>query len=326
MPRNIRKGLAGILSALALVAFAGVGPAPADEYPIKPITLIIPFGAGGSHDLNARVFTSVIPTYLGQPMVVKLMPGAGGQKGTAAAIEAKPDGYTLLFTHNFVDQLQKHTENLPYDPISDLKTVWKLNDSESLVYVRSDKPWKTLPELMAYGKANPGKLVFPNSGKWGASFTSMAVVLADQNVQVKFVPYKGGGPARRAVLAGDGDFTIGRISHVLSGYQAGELRILAVAGDKRLAELPEVPSFKELGYPSSGGVMDRIVMAPAGTPQDRIDKLQAAFVKLYEDKTFKRLIKQLGENTNYMTGPDYEKVRMQQTKEYADLVKTLTGT
>lgn len=191
MLSKLQKGLAGVLSVLAFVAFAGVGPAAAEEYPSKPITLIIPFGAGGSHDLNARVFTSVIPTYLGQPMVVKLMPGAGGQKATAAAIAAKPDGYTLLFTHNFIDQLQRHTEKLPYDPIKDMKTVWKLNDSESLVYVRSDRPWKTLPELLAYGKANPGKLIFPNSGKWGASFTSMAVLLADQGVQVKFVPYKG---------------------------------------------------------------------------------------------------------------------------------------
>lgn len=133
-------------------------------------------------------------------------------------------------------------------------------------------------------------------------------------------------PARhKAGDAGDGDFTIGRISHVMSGYKAGELRILAVAGEKRLKALPDVPSFKALGYPSTGALMDRIVMAPAGTPDEHIAKLQAAFAKLYGDKTFKRLLKQLGENTNFMNGADYEKVRMEQTKEYAVLFKTLTG-
>ncbi len=159
----------------------------------------------------------------------------------------------------------------------------------------------------------------------GASFTTMAVLLADQGVQVKFVPYKGGGRSRWALLAGDGDFTIGRISHIMSGVEAGKLRILAVAGEKRLKELPDVPSFKELGYPSGGAIMDRIVMVPAGTPDDHIAKLRAAFIKLYEDKTFTRLIKQLGENLNYMDGADYEKVRMRQTEEYAALVKKLTG-
>jgi tripartite-type tricarboxylate transporter receptor subunit TctC len=106
-----------------LVVFFGASTTLADNYPSKPITLIIPLGAGGSHDLNSRVFTSVIPTYLGQAMVVKLMPGAGGQTGTAAAIKAKPDGYTLIFTHNYIDQLQPLIEKLPYDPITDLKAI-----------------------------------------------------------------------------------------------------------------------------------------------------------------------------------------------------------
>ncbi|MBW2209090.1 MAG: tripartite tricarboxylate transporter substrate binding protein, partial [Deltaproteobacteria bacterium] len=109
----------------------------AGKYPSKPITLIIPLGAGGSHDLNSRVFTSVIPAYLNQAMVVKLMPGAGGQTGTAAAIKAKPDGYTLIFTHNYIDQLQPLIEKLPYDPIKDLKTVWRLNYAAASVIVRS---------------------------------------------------------------------------------------------------------------------------------------------------------------------------------------------
>ena len=319
-----KKGLLAVPAILVLFMFLGSGGLMAEEFPSKPITVIIPFGAGGSHDLNARVFTSVIPTYLGQPMVVKLMPGASGQKATAAAIKAKPDGYTLLFTHNFIDQLQQHVENLPYDSLADLVTVWKLNDSQPLLFIRSDAPWESLPDLMEYGRKNPRKLVFTNSGKWGASFTPGAMLFAHAGVQVKFVPYKGGAPSRRAVLAGDGDFTFGRPSHILSDLRAGKLRILAVAGGSRLEEFPEVPSFKELGYPETGSVMDRIIMVRRDTPAERIEKLRAAFSSLYEDKTFKRLMKQLAENMAFMDGAEYEQLRATQSDQYAKLVKQLT--
>lgn len=325
MLMNIHKRLAVLSSALAMFVFLGAGGAQADSYPHKPVTVIIPFGAGGSHDINARIFTSIIPAYLGNAMIVKLMPGAGGQKATAYASKVKPDGYTLLFTHNFIDQLQQHVENLPYDTIKGMKTVWKLNDAPALLYVRKDKPWNTLPELIADAKKNPGKRIFANSGKWGASFTPGAILFAHTGVQMKFIPYKGGGPSRRAILAGDGDFTFGRIGNLMSLQKAGKVRILGVAGTKRLKEFPDVPSFKELGYPTSGAMMERIIMAPSGIPQDRMDKLRGAFKKLYTDKTFKRLMKSLGENTNFMDGPEYDKVRAKQTEEYAALVKKLTG-
>jgi tripartite-type tricarboxylate transporter receptor subunit TctC len=324
MVTKFRKSVLATVGILAVILTITTVSLAAD-YPTKPITLIIPLGAGGSHDMNARVFTSVIPTYLGQPMIVKLMPGASGQKGTAALTKAKPDGYTLLFTHNFIDQLQQHIEKLPYDTMSQMITVWKLNDSMPLLFVLNDSPFKTLKELVAWGKANPRKLTFPHSGKWGAGFTAGAVLLADQGLRVKFVPYKGGGPARAAMLAGDGDFAFGRPSQLTSLYKAKKIRILAVGGSERLKAFPEVPSYKELGYPGGGVLMDRIVMAPRATPKDRIMKLRSAFAKLYKDKTFKKLIKQLNENTAFMDGAEYEKVRAKQSLEYKALVKDITG-
>jgi tripartite-type tricarboxylate transporter receptor subunit TctC len=118
----ILKRLTLLFSAVAMVATLGSVTVQA-KYPEKPVTLIIPLGAGGSHDMNARVFTSVIPEFIGNAMIVKLMPGASGQKGTARAIKSRPDGYTLLFTHNFIDQLQRHVEKLPYDTLKELRTV-----------------------------------------------------------------------------------------------------------------------------------------------------------------------------------------------------------
>jgi tripartite-type tricarboxylate transporter receptor subunit TctC len=304
-----------------LVVFFGASTTLADNYPSKPITLIIPLGAGGSHDLNSRVFTSVIPTYLGQAMVVKLMPGAGGQTGTAAAIKAKPDGYTLIFTHNYIDQLQPLIEKLPYDPITDLKAVCRINYAPPSVVVRSDKPWKSLDELLNYGKKNPGKLVFTTSGNWGATMVPGARILAAAGVEATYIPYKGGGPAMQALLAGDGDFMMSFPSQAMPLASAGKIRPLASAGEKRVWS--DVPLLKDLGY--TVGTMDRIVLAPKGVPEDRMQILRAAFKKLNGDKTYKKLMKRIGENMEFMDGPQYEKVRRQQQEAYKELVRKLTG-
>ena len=319
------KRMASFMSALLLGAATFIGVAQADNYPSKPITIIIPFGAGGSHDMNARVFTSIIPQYLGQAMIVKLMPGASGQKATAYAVKAKPDGYNLLFTHNFIDQLQPHTENLSYDPFKDLVTVIQLNDSAPLLWIRADKPWKNLDEMLAYGKANPGKLLFANSGKWGASFTAGAMIFTKAGVQAKFMPYKGGGPSKRAVLAGDADFTFGRPSTIMGQVKAGKVRILAVGGTGPMKILPGVEVLNDKGYGGSENIMQRILMAQKGIPADRLKKLQDAFGKLQNDKTYKKLMKSLGENRNMVMGGKYEGMRRAQSKTYLKLVKGLTG-
>ena len=317
---TFRKFFRSMLVAVLLV-FIGLTPVMADNYPSKPITLIIPLGAGGSHDLNARVFTSVIPTYLGQAVVVKLMPGAGGQTGTAAAIKAKPDGYTLIFTHNYIDQLQPLLEKLPYDTLKDLKAVCRINYGASSVVVRADKPWKTLDEMLAYGKKSPGKLIFTTSGNWGATMTPGARVLLAAGVEATYIPYKGGGPAMQAILAGDGDFMMSFPSQAGPLVEAGKIRALASAGNTRV--FPDVPNLKELGYET--GTMDRIVMAPKDVPEDRMKILRDAFAKLNSDKTYKKLMMRIGENTEYMDGPDYDKVRPVNQEAYRELVKKISG-
>jgi tripartite-type tricarboxylate transporter receptor subunit TctC len=309
------KVIVGAILALGI----GAGAMAADDFPAKPITLVLPLGAGGSHDLNSRVFTSIIPSYLGQAMVVKLMPGASGQKGTAAVAQAKADGYTLLFTHNFFDQLQQHVTKLPYKP-SDFQTVVRLNYATPSIVVRADKPWKTLKEMIDYGKANPGKLKFGHSGNWGAIMVPGALLLSEAGVQATLVPHKGGGPAMKALMAGDVDFTMAFPSVV--GGLGDKLRVLASLGETTLYK--GVPTLKELGYTPTVGLMNRVVMAPKGVPADRIKKIQDAFVALQGDKTYKKMMGRLGENTELMMGGDYESVRMEQSKNYKALVESIT--
>jgi tripartite-type tricarboxylate transporter receptor subunit TctC len=302
---------------LALVLGIGVDGAKA-QFPEKPITLILPLGAGGSHDRNARVFTSTLPEYLGNAVIVKLMPGASGQTGTAAAATANPDGYTLLFTHNYFDQLQQHVMKLPYDTNKDLVTVAQLNSNDASLIVRADSQFKTLKDLVDHAKANPGKLKFGHSGVWGAVFVPAVRLFKEAGIEVTMVPYKGGGPAMRGFLAGEVDFTMQFPSTILG--QGDKVRVLA-SGAPGLFE--GVPSFGESGYSDDLGSMRRIIMAPSGIPADRLAKIQDALVAMQEDKTYKRLIKAIGENLNFINGPDYEKLRPKQKETYAELVKSL---
>lgn len=306
-----------MLLGAALVLGLGAGSVKA-EFPDKPITLILPLGAGGSHDRNARVFTSTLPTYLGNAMIVKLMPGASGQTGTAAAARAKADGYTLLFTHNYYDQLQQHVKKLPYDTNKDFITVAQLNSNDASLIVRADSPFKTLKDLVDYAKANPSKLKFAHSGVWGAVHVPAVRLFKEAGIKVTMVPYKGGGPSMRGFLAAEADFTMQFPSTILG--QGDTVRVLA-SGSK--GQFKGVPSFGESGYSDDLGSMRRIIMAPRGIPADRLKKIQDALVKLQGDKTYKRLIKAIGENLNFINGPDYDKLRQGQSDTYKALIESL---
>lgn len=316
----MRMSLMKVVSVTALMLGLSVGGAIAQNYPNKPITLILPMGAGGSHDLNSRVFTSIIPQYINQAMIVKLMPGASGQTGTAAAATAPADGYTLLFSHNYFDQLQQHVKKLPYDTTKDFVTVARLNSARFCLIVLANSKHKTITGLLDYGRANPGELEFAHSGQWGAGMVPGARLLQWAKVDANMTPYRGGGPSLRALLAGDADFTV-QLPSTISG-QGDKVRTLACVRDEPVVGSP--PTFKSIGFPSELGEMHRIIMAPRGIPADRLAILREAFVKLQDDKTYKRMMKRLGEDTNLMGGEEYEKERPKQSEIYKKLVDSMT--
>ncbi|MEM7462603.1 MAG: tripartite tricarboxylate transporter substrate binding protein [Pseudomonadota bacterium] len=320
-PKSLKQA-ASLVAGVGLAIGLSAGVATA-EYPEKPVTMVIPLGAGGSHDLNARVITSIIPTYLNQAMIVRLTPGAGGQKGTQEVANATPDGYTLLFSHNYIDMLQQHVEDLPYDPNKDFVPIARVNYAPIGIVVRADSPYKTFDDLIAAAKADPGGVRMAHSGNWGALFVPAAQIMKAQDVSFNLVPYQGGGPALQALLAGDADVTMGFPSTLGSQIEAGKLRMLATAGDERIMD--DVPSFKELGIGGDVGFMHRIVLAPAGTPNDVVAKLTDAFAKLQEDKTYQRMMGRLGENMDLIDGEGYQKMREDQNAAYKDLVAKITA-
>lgn len=306
-------------TAVATAAFAGAAMA---EYPEKPITVVIPLGAGGSHDLNARVITSTIPEYLGQAMIVRLTPGAGGQKGTQEVANAEADGYTLLFSHNYIDMLQQHVENLPYDPKTDFVPIARINYAPIAVVVRDDSPYQTFDELIAAAKENPGGVTMAHSGNWGALFVPAAQIMKARDAMFNLVPYQGGGPAMQALLSGDADVTMGFPSTLAPLVADGTVRVLATAGAERIYD--DVPTFAEVGVEGDVGFMHRVFLAPAGTPDDAIAKLEEAFDALQGDKTFQRMMGRLGENVDLLTGDEYQAIRNEQDTNYKALVESIT--
>lgn len=292
------------------------------EYPEKPITLVIPLGAGGSHDLNARVITSIIPEYINQAMIVQLTPGASGQKGTQAVATAEADGYTLLFSHNYIDMLQQHVENLPYDPQADFVPIARVNYAPIAVVVRSDSPYQSFEEMIEAAASDPGSVTMAHSGNWGALFVPAAQIMKSRKVEFNLVPYKGGGPAMQALLSGDADVTMGFPSTLSSQIEAGTIRVLATAGPERIYD--DIPTFTESGVEGDVGFMHRVVLAPAGTPDEVVKKLEDAFTALQEDTTYDRLMGRLGENTELLLGDEYQALRGEQSVAYKELVESLT--
>ncbi|CUH68079.1 Argininosuccinate lyase [Thalassovita gelatinovora] len=316
-----RKSLAA-LAVTATALAASMSPAQA-EYPEKPVTMVIPLGAGGSHDLNARIITSVIPSYLGQAMIVRLTPGAGGQKGTQEVARAPADGYTLLFTHNYIDMLQQYVENVPYEPLKDFVPIARVNYAPASVIVRSDSPYQTFQDFVDDAKANPGKVQLSHSGNWGAFFVPAALMMKKLDLSLNLVPHQGGGPAMQALLAGDSDISLAFPSAIGELLKAGKIRVLATAGTTRIYD--DVPTLEEVGVDGDIGFMHRFVLAPAGTPPEALEKLSAAFADLSKDATFTKLMARLGESVDPMTGPEYQALRESQATAYHELVNDLTS-
>lgn len=297
-----RTGMGSLAIFMGLVALA-LGPqlVQAQEYPAKPVTLVIPFGAGGSHDLTARTVTSVAADYLGQPMLVQLKPGGGGAIAADFVAKAAPDGYTLLFGGSGPNTTLPAIEGRSKGP-DDFVAVCRVNYSPAVIIARADAPYKTFKEMLAWAKANPGKLVFGNTGPWGAGDLSWKMIVKETGIDTKNVPHDGGGPALVALLGGHVDVSGLFSAQTLPHIQAGKLRPLAVTDIQRDPAMKNVPTCKEEGV-NIFYVMWRGTLAPKGTPRAVVDKLAAAFKKMTEDKSVVPMVKKLGDEINYM-GPD----------------------
>ncbi|NWF92413.1 MAG: tripartite tricarboxylate transporter substrate binding protein [Syntrophaceae bacterium] len=284
-----------------MVSILGSQFVGAQDFPTRPVVLVIPFGAGGSHDLTARAVTSVAADYLGQPILVQLKPGGGGAIASEFVYKAAPDGYTLLFGGTGPNTTLPAIENRSKGP-DDFVAVCRVNYSPAVIVARPNAPFKTFKEMLTWAKANPGKLIFGNTGPWGAGDLSWKMIVKETGIEAKNVPHDGGGPALVAVLGGHVDVSGLFTAQTLPHIQAGKLRALAVTDTRRDPSLKDVPTCKEEGV-NVVYLMWRGVLAPKGTPRAVVDRLAAAFKRMCEDKSVINMINKFGDEVNYL-GPD----------------------
>jgi tripartite-type tricarboxylate transporter receptor subunit TctC len=220
--------------------------------------------------------------------------------------------------------LTPQTRQVDFDPPTAFKSIARINANEPMLAARAGVPYKTLAELIDYAKKNPGKVNIGHTGVWGVGFVPTIQLIKAAGIKVNLIPHQGGGPAMRAVLAGEDDLTFGFATQYRPHYKAGKLVPLALAGDKPLKDDPDfagVKTMKELGFPGVDFTMDRIFMAPAGIPADRLEKLRKAFDELNKKPSYLAFLKSIGEKTDYMSGAEYDAYRVKRMKQMAELIK-----
>ena len=289
--RNLKWAL--IAGVTLVLSCAGAMAQTPDKYPDKPVRLVVPFPPGGPTDLIARVVAVGMAAELGQQIIIDNKGGAGGNVGTDLVAKAKPDGYTLLFgtaaTHGINVALYK---NLSYDPVKDFEAVALVGLAPMALLVPPGMP-RTLRDLIAKLKAEPGKWSYPSSGNGTTNHLAGELFKTRTGVDVLHVPYRGTGPALQDLLAGRHAFMFGTLGPVMEHVRAWQLVPLGLMADKRSTVLPDIPTMAEAGLPDFVGGTWNVVAAPAGTPKEIIEKLNAAVNKALADPTLGERLKAL---------------------------------
>jgi tripartite-type tricarboxylate transporter receptor subunit TctC len=263
-----------LLSALAFCISAAAGPALAQTYPSRPITMVVPFAAGGPVDAMARLVGAKMSESIGQPVVIENRAGASGLLGMSAVAHAQADGHTVLYTPISIAIVPALYRKLPFDAEKDLAPVAQVVSTTLVLAVHPKTPATSLEELVALAKARPGKLNFGSSGVADPLQLGMELLKTMSGTEMLAIPYKGQGPMFQALLGGEVDLAIVSLQGALSQMKSGKLRILAVTGAKRSVALPDVPTIDESGLRGFDISSWHGLFAPAGTPRDAVDRLQ----------------------------------------------------
>ena len=284
------KTLVAIAIALMLASSAAAQP-----YPSRPVTMVVPFAAGGPTETIARILAEHMRRLLGQPVIVENVSGAGGSIGVGRVARATPDGYTLC-----VGNLSSHVMNgavytLQYDLIADFAPIALLSFQPLLIVARKSMPANDLRELVAWLKANPGKATLGIQGVGTAGHVFAVFFYTETGTTVQLVPYRGAGPAMQDLVAGQIDFMIDTPTNSLPQVRGGNIKAYAVTEDARLPSAPEIPTVDEAGLPGFHFSFWQALWAPKGTPTNIIDKLNSAVVGSLADAAVRRRFAEQGQ-------------------------------
>jgi tripartite-type tricarboxylate transporter receptor subunit TctC len=292
---------------LVLLACLLAAAARAQPYPSKPITMIVPFPPGGVADIVGRPLAAQMEKSLKQPVVVTNRTGAGGAVGMAAVAKSAPDGYTILMALSSISIFpvsDRIMGRAPAYEMKDFAPIALITADPTVLVVGADSPWKTLQEFVASAKAYPGKINYSSSGVYGTLHVAMEIFAHAAGIQLFHVPYQGGGPAVTALLGGQVHALASGPAAAIGQIKAGKMRALASWSTERLPLLPEIPTFKELGYDAESYIWSG-VFAPAATPSPVLDRLRIAVREAATSAEFKSTMEKVATPVSYLDAPAF---------------------
>ncbi|QNN56588.1 tripartite tricarboxylate transporter substrate binding protein [Diaphorobacter ruginosibacter] len=319
-----RSVLATLAAAACAMPFAA---SAADNYPSKVITIIVPFSAGGTTDILARVIAQDLTRQLGQSVVVDNRAGAGGNIGGALAARAPADGYTLFMgtvgTHAINAALYK---KMPFNPVKDFQPLSRVANVPNLLVANPNQPFRTVPELIAYAKAHPGQVNFGSSGSGSSIHLSGELFKMMTKTDMVHVPYKGSAPAVTDLLGNQIAIMFDNMPSAINHVRAGKLRPIAVTTAKRSPELPDVPTIAEAGVPGYEATSWFGMFTVAGTPKPVVDKLSAALAKSLASPEVRTKIKEQGGEVVSETPEQFAAFIQSESDKWAKVVKASGAT
>jgi len=320
--------ITGLAALTTLSCGLGGNALAQDTYPTRPITLVVPFPAGGVTDVVARELAHRLGSALGQPVVVDNRAGAGGNIGTQVVARAAPDGYTLgVLTVSAISIGPHLSRKLPFDPSRDFTPITNLVNTPGAVIAGPATPFNTFSEFVKYAKANPGKVTYASVGPGSIPHLTAEILAKAVNVNMVHVPYKGAAPAMQDLIANHVDLSFETSLATTMTYHANKrIKVLAITGPNRVSVLPDVPTVAESGYPAFGVQGWFGLLGPRGLPPTIVEKLNKAAVQALADPALRTRMEQLGMQPDTGTPQQFRQFLAQQDKAWADSVKGLNIT
>src|SRR5438034_8871222 len=291
----MRHVLPRAVAVLVALGFAAAPVAAQDDYPRRPITLIVPFAAGGPTDVISRIASDHMSRTLGQPIIIENIVGAGGTTASTRAARANPDGYTIEMGHMGTHAASVALyPNLAYKPDADFAPIGLVAGTPVLLLWRRDFPPKDLKEFVTYVKANVDKLSMAHAGVGSVSFTTCLLLNSILGVKPASIPFNGTGPALTALISGQVDYMCDQIVNLVQQVQGGQIKAYAIGTAERSPALPDVPTSREAGLPEFQAQAWNALFAPKDTPQPILDKLTDALDKALDDELTRKRLLELG--------------------------------
>lgn len=320
---DFRKlALVGTLALTALVPFSA-GAQDAANWPNRPVTMVIPYPPGGTSDVVGRILAQRLREELGQTFIAENKAGAATAIGATAVARAPKDGYTVLLSAGTTFTVIPHLNDKLQYKLEDFEPVAAVCTVPFAFVVKKDFPAKDLREYIAYGKANPGKINNATNGQGSMVHLLGEMIATGLDLKMTQVHYKGAAPATMDMMAGIVDSNVEALTSAVPNVNAGQYRALAVLSNERQPLMPNVPTFKELGYPSIVGETWYAVFTPVGTPKPIVDKLNAALRKITTSPGFAESMRKIGNEPKSSTPAELRDITMQQSRYWGDLIKRL---